>query len=102
MSDEEFLDRVRRRMDERSMSQSALAASCSLSQPHLRTVLSGKVKLARKTKSSLRDWMEGRRVAGSVNGQDEWDALITRLRSRGGENEMQIMQLLRVLDDLLP
>lgn len=45
--------------------------------------------------------MERLPLVGPAPDQDEWDTLVDRLRSRRGDRSMQIMQLLRVLDDLL-
>jgi len=54
-----ILEQVRREMTSRGVTQAALAMACGLSQPHISKVMSGRVKLAKKTHQKLTDWLQG-------------------------------------------
>ena len=81
-------------------SQAAVAAACAISQPHLSKVLSGRVKLAPKTRRRLEAWVSD--PAAPMPGQDaeELRRLVIRLGEGSPERLMQIMQLLRLVDAL--
>lgn len=101
MNDDEFLGRVRRRIEAEALSQAQVADACDLSQPHLSKVLAGRIKLARKTRAALTTWMGSGTRLGTAVDRDGWDDVVARLRSRDPGRVDQIMQLLRILDALV-
>lgn len=102
MTDAEFLTAVRERMDALAASQTSVANACGLSQAHLSKVLAGRVGLASKTRFALARWLTMPPPSGSSPGPSDLEDLIDRLRSRDPERVMQIMQLLRIIDGLVP
>ncbi|MEG9500289.1 MAG: hypothetical protein MIN69_00180 [Methylorubrum extorquens] len=81
-------------------SQAVVAAECAISQPHLSKVLSGKVKLAPKTRGRLEVWVSGPEALAAGRDAAELQRLVLRLAEGSSERTMQIMQLLRLVDAL--
>ena len=100
MTDDDFITSVQQRMAARSMTQQALASACGLSQPHVSKVLNRQVKLRRKTRERLTVWMlrDGAVQAGSTD--DELRLLLERLFAGPETRRMQIMQLLKIIEQL--
>lgn len=101
MVEQDLIADVLERMAQLRITQSELAASCSLSQPHLSKVLGRHVNLAKKTRQRLADWLA---VAGSTADSAPNDmvrALAARLEAARPAKRMQIMELLRAIERLI-
>lgn len=81
------------------VTQACLAAACGLNQGHLSKVLSGKLKLAAKTETALRAWLL-ETADGIVPEDAEVHAIAERLSRTPSRRRMQIMQLLRLVEQL--
>lgn len=98
MSDTLDIAIIRQRMDERGFSQSSLAMTCGLSQPHLSKVLSGKVKAGKRTTSALLGWMQG---SAPATESITIERLSRKLNRAPSGIRMQIMQILDALEKLV-
>jgi transcriptional regulator with XRE-family HTH domain len=96
----DLLERVRERMAALRATQEGVAKLCGLSQPHLSKVLSKKIKLAPKTQRLLAAWLMDGKPAEEGGGAQELGQLVERLLEGSAERRMQIMQFLRLLDEL--
>lgn len=101
MDSAEFIGQVLRRMEQLDVSQTELASSCGLSQPHLSKVLSNQVKLAGKTRRKLSDWLALAGSAADVRPHDVLRSLADRLEVVKPGRRMQIMELLRAVERLV-
>ena len=81
-------------------SQATVAASCAISQPHLSKVLSGKVRLASKTRGRLEAWISEAPRPVPDRGVEGLQRLVLQLAEGPPKRTMQIMQLLRLVDAL--
>jgi len=96
----EFLQQVRERMLALRLTQESVAEACGLSQPHLSKVLSGKVAPGRKTKLVLESWLARTAPEASGGEAKELARIIHELLATRPERRMQIMQLLRLIQNL--
>lgn len=102
MTSVDFVDLVLARMATDDVSQSELARACGLSQPHISRVLNKHLKLSKKTRTKLENWLKG--SGGQLHPQGvapsiaELQRLVRRLSENSPERRMHIMQLLRVIE----
>lgn len=95
-----LLARVDSKMRETGASQSDVAKACGLTQPHISKVLSGKVKLAKKTAARLEQWLNQNWETQAASSQT-LDTIAAKLDGLGPKRRMQFMQLLAAIDGLL-
>ena len=82
-----------------SLTQSDLGEACRITQPHLSKVLSGKIKLAKKTEARLRAWLDRTNDNGIVRGTAR--AFVIRLERLRPDRHGQVIELLRAIERLL-
>lgn len=95
-----LLARVDNKMRETGATQSEVAETCGMTQPHLSKVLRGKVKLAKKTAAKLEQWL-GESSEASQEGNPTLETIAAKLGTLGPKRRMQFMQLLAAVDGLL-
>lgn len=101
MTKDDLIRRVVERMTELGLTQNELAKACNLSQPHISKVLSGQVKLAKKTKARLSTWLD-RRTSGAQGAPDEvLHSIGLRLQALPQKRLMQFMQFLQAIERLI-
>ena len=100
MGDDDILAQVNARMTRLGASQNALGMMCGLSQGHLSKVLAGKLKLAEKTETVFRKWLD--ETAGDMNAETDVEIrrIVDRLIRAPASRRMQILQLLRIVERL--
>lgn len=95
-----LLQQVRERMLALGLTQESVAKACNLSQPHLSKVLSGKVAPGRKTRLVLERWLAAAPEADGRDGE-ELARIVQLLLAVRPERRMQIMQLLRLIQQIV-
>lgn len=98
---EDLVKDIARRMAELGLTQAELARACGLSQPHISRVLQRRLKLAKKTRERLVDWL----AHAGPGDSEPLDAMFRLLQAKAKTADprarMQIMQLLKALDGIL-
>jgi transcriptional regulator with XRE-family HTH domain len=100
MAQKALLARVDSKMRETGATQSDVAKACGMTQPHISKVLSGKVKLAKKTMAKLELWLAPSPEAAPER-TPTLETIAAKLESLGPRRRMQFMQLLAAVDGLL-
>lgn len=95
----DLLTKVKTQMRQLGLTQKGLASACNLDQGHISKVLSGKLKLADKTKTALTAWL-AEKTDGETIDNSEVHEIVERLTRAPSDRRMQIMQLLRIVDRL--
>lgn len=101
MTSKDLVIQVSERMDRDRVSQVVLAETCGLSQPHISRVLSFKVNPGRKTYQKLENWLAATAVERARDASGQMQYLAQRLADASPKKAMQIMQLLRAVEDVL-
>lgn len=103
MGSHDIIAAVADRMEALRATQTAVAKSCGLSQPHLSKVLQNKVKIARKTERRLKEWLDSHPAQDAEVATDVVAAIAERLPELPENRKMQIIYLLsavhRLMDD---
>lgn len=101
MTSKDLVAQVAERMDRDRVSQVVLAEMCGLSQPHISRVLSLQIKPGRKTRLKLESWLAATTVERARDASSQMQYLTQRLANASPRKAMQIMQLLRAVEDVL-
>ncbi|MBB4041654.1 transcriptional regulator with XRE-family HTH domain [Microvirga flocculans] len=94
----DILRQVRGRMQALRLTQAEVAKACRVTQPHLSKLLSGKIKMGRKTAAALSEWLARSELPAEENG--ELRRIVEGLMAAPPEKRMQIMQLLRAVQQI--
>ena len=101
MTSKDLIAQVSERMDRDNVSQVVLAEMCGLSQPHISRVLSLNINPGRKTRLKLESWLAATGTERVRDASGQMQYLAQRLASASPKKAMQIMQLLRAVEDVL-
>lgn len=101
MTPKDLIAQVSERMDRDHVSQLVLAEMCGLSQPHISRVLSLKINPGRKTRLKLEAWLAATAAERVRDPSGQMEYLARRLADASPKKAMQIMQLLRAVEDVL-
>ncbi len=89
---------VQTEMDRLHIVQSEIAIECGLSQPHISRMLSGKVKIGKKSAAKLQIWLRLRSNDGSISSMEFATRIARTVDALPLEKRNQFMQFISAIE----
>ena len=100
MAKGDLIERILERMRQLEITQVELASACGLTQGHLSKVLYKKIKLAKKTKTKLTDWLAETEAQNQIDPSAFAQLLAAKLSLLSPSKRMQFMQFMELAEQL--